>query len=158
MCRCQSLCLLAFFILLVFGSGCSKYYLTVKREIVNEKTLASAFVKSPDPRRWNPPTGEELTFEWRLPPEALNEPLELVVFVLYRNYEEQVLRYPVHDRRGIETFSLLNNEYKNSKGFLAYKAEIINGEKKIIKQWRHQLWTHLIKVEGESPFAAKKKR
>ena len=72
--------------------GCSKYYVTAKRERIDKDTLASTFVKSPDPRQYACFQGEEITFEWRLPRDALNEPLELLVEILYNSSADRDLR------------------------------------------------------------------
>lgn len=128
-------------------AGCEKYYLTVKREYVDRDQLASTYVGSPDPRQQNPPRGQELTMEWRLPVEAMEEPLTLVLSVLYRDYTQGTFCYPVDRRRGTVTYSLLGDEYTKTGGFLTYKAEIMTPNQWVVKQWKQVLWTELITLE-----------
>ena len=132
---------------LCFLCGCEKYYLSVKREAVTRERLASTYVGSPDPRQKNPPKGQELIMEWRLPEEALQEKLVLVLDILYKDYSKGIISHPIDRKRGIFTYSLLNNEFKEKEGLLTYKAEIRNQEGEIIQQWKQQLWTELIEIE-----------
>lgn len=138
----QSLC-----VLLLCLCGCEKYYLSVKREAVDRNSLASTFVKSPDPRQKNPPYGQELTMEWRLPKEALEQDPVLVLSILYKNHTEETLCYPVERRRGLVTYSVLNEKYQETQGLLTYKAEIIGKDKTVLKEWKQQLWTDLIVLD-----------
>ena len=132
---------------LVIFSGCEKYYVTVKREYVDRDQLASTFVGSPDPRQENPPRGQELTIEWRLPPEAMGQTLQLELSVLYRDYSHATFTYPIDRRRGVVIYSLLNEEYFEKEGLLTYKAEIVDVNRKILKEWKQILWTDLITLE-----------
>lgn len=133
--------------LLLLLTGCEKYYVTVKREYVDRDQLASTFVGSPDPRQKNPPTGQELTIEWRLPPEAMEEELQLELNILYRDYSSATFTYPVDRRRGVVTYALLNEEYFERDGLLTYKAEILDSNGKVLKEWKQILWTDLITLE-----------
>ena len=135
------------FILLFFLCSCEKYYLSVKHEHVNQTSLASTFVGSPDPRKEHPPNGEELILQWRLPPKSLDQELTLVLKIVYRDYTEEIHVYPVGRRRGVLTFSLLNEKFLEKKGFLTYKAEIKNSDGKVQKEWQQKLWFHLINIE-----------
>ncbi|NGX51674.1 MAG: hypothetical protein K1060chlam2_01547 [Chlamydiae bacterium] len=142
-------------LLLILLSGCEKYYLSVKRESVDRSKLASTFVGSPDPRQKNPPTGEELLLEWRLPRTALKQELTLVLKLIYKNYSEETIRYPVDRRRGVIIFALLDEKYRQTEGFLTYKADIITPDGTPLKEWKQQLWVDLITLEDidldESP-------
>ncbi|QVL55083.1 MAG: hypothetical protein KFB95_07125 [Simkaniaceae bacterium] len=133
--------------LFLFCFSCEKYYLSVKREAVDRMKLASTFVGSPDPLQKNPPKGQELILEWRLPEEALQEELVLVLSVIYKNHTEEKICYPIDRRRGVVTYSVLGSDYKETDGFLTYKAEILNKDDSVIKQWKQQLWTDLIVID-----------
>lgn len=135
------------FTLLIFLCGCEKYYLSVKNEHVDLSTLASTFVGSPDPRKENPPNGQELILQWRLPPKAIEQKLVLLLKIVYRDYTEEVHEYPVERRRGGLTFSLLNEKFLEKRGFLTYKAEIKRLDGEVLKQWQHKLWVDLITIE-----------
>lgn len=134
------------FLLLVLCS-CDKYYLTVKRQYIDVAKLASTFVGSPDPRQKNPPKGQELIMEWRLPEEAMEEEITLVLSIIYRNHTEKTICYPLKRRRGVVTYSLLGKQYKETEGLLTYKAEIVGKDQTVIKQWKQQLWTDLIVID-----------
>ena len=109
--------------------------------------LASTFVKSPDPLQENPPTGQELILEWRLPREALQEELVLVLNVIYKNHTTAKICYPIDRRRGVIFHSILGQEYKETKGLLTYKAEIMDTNDTVVKQWKQMLWTDLIIID-----------
>lgn len=145
MITCRQFCSL-FFLLFMF-CGCEKYYLTVKRKYIDRDQLASTFVGSPDPRQKNPPTGQELAIEWRLPPEAMKNRLQLTLSVLYKDYSQKTFVYPIDRKRGVVTYALLNQEYFEKKGLLTYKAEITSSEGETIKHWQQILWTNLIMLE-----------
>ena len=136
-----------FFLALLFLSGCEKYYLTVKREYVDRDRLASTYVGSPDPLQKDPPRGQELTLEWRLSSEMMETPLNLVLSILYRDYSQATFTYPIDRRRGVETYSLLGDDYTKTGGFMTYKAEIIDTKGQVMKEWKQLLWTDLIVIE-----------
>lgn len=136
------------FIFFLLFTSCEKYYLTLKKEYVNQSTLASTYVGSPDPMQKNPPLGEELVIEWWLPPGSLDEELTLMLKIIYRNYTEQTLIYPVLQRRGEITFPLLNDGFIETGGFLSYKVEIRTSHGEVMKEWEHRLWTNLITIES----------
>lgn len=128
-------------------ASCEKYYLSVKREAVDRTKLASTFVGSPDPRQKNPPRGQELILEWRLPESSLLEKPVLVLSVIYKNHTEEKVCYPITRRRGVVTYSVLNEEYKKTEGFLTYKAEVLTADDTILKEWKQHLWTDLIVID-----------
>ena len=134
-------------LLLLILCGCEKYSLSVKREYIDQSTLASTFVQSPDPRQNNPPKGELLLIKWRLPEEVLKEELHISLKIIYQNHTQECLSYPVFQRRGMLTYSLLNEKYQKTKGFLTYKAELVNGAGSVLKEWQQQLWTERIVLD-----------
>jgi len=134
-------------LLLLLLTGCEKYYLSVKREFVDRSKLASTFVGSPDPLQKDPPKGEELILEWRLPPHALDQELTLLLKVIYKNYSEETICFPVDRRRGVFTYPLLNEKYHETEGFLTYKADIKTQDGTLLKEWKQQLWVDLITID-----------
>lgn len=135
-------------IFLIFILGCIQYSLSVKKESVNRESLASTFVGSPDPRQANPPFGQQLIIGWRVPKNPRD--LKLVLHVLYKNYEQEVLEFPIVKRRGMEIYSLQGARYAETKGFLTYKAEIQNEEGEVLDLWKQQLWVELISLDQEN--------
>lgn len=134
-------------IFLFFSCSCEKYYLSVKRESVDRNKLASTYVKSPDPRQKNPPKGEALIMEWRLPRSSSEEKMTLVLDILYKNHSQDTFSYPIFRSRGVITYVLLDNDYKEKKGLLSYKAEMQNEQGETMKEWKQQLWTQLLVVD-----------
>ena len=102
---------------------------------------------SPDPRQKNPPRGQELIMEWRLPRDFSHEKMTLVLDILYKNYTQETLSYPISRRRGVITYSLLGNDYQEKEGLLTYKAEIRDKQGVVIQEWKQQLWTELIVID-----------
>ncbi len=128
-------------------TGCQKYYVNVIREGVSKKDLASVFVGSPDPRKKAADKGEKLLVEWNLPAKETKKPLTLKLDVLYGNYTSDIKEYPIDYKRGHILFKLLNEEYKEKKGMIAYRAEILTSKKKVLQKWQHVLFVDLIPLE-----------
>ncbi len=135
------------FFFLLFLPACQKYYVSVNRIGVGRSSLASTFVKSPDPRQEDPPKGEKLLISWNLPREYLDKPLRLSVDLIYRDYEEKHVNIQVEGRRGIEEISLLDEEFKKTRGFLTYRVMLYDEKDQLLKEWQHQLWVKLIKID-----------
>jgi len=135
--------------LFLIFAGCQKHYLTVFREKVDHTSLASTFARTPDPRQENPPIGQRLFVQWRLPRWTKKETLRVNLKLVFKDYTEKVLTYPLYHPRGVIIYSLLDEEYEQKRGLLTYMAEIVDEEGKVIKEWKHQLWVKLIIVEEE---------
>lgn len=150
--------LFAFYYVLVFLflSGCFSYGITTKREIIDRDTLASTFIESPDPRQLDPPHGEEITFFWNLPSFSKEDSPSLVLTFLYRNYQKHIYRHPITNRKGSFAFSLLDPMYRETKGILTYRAQVVTKQGKVLATWQHQLWFHPIEVNGKELFPQKK--
>jgi hypothetical protein len=130
-------------------AGCQKYYISISQDRVDRDFLASTQAKTPDPRQENPPLGERLIIEWQLPRSLLEQEPSLHLHVIYKNYTEKVFVYPVHHRLDYVVYSLLDQEYQESKGILTYKADVQTQEGKSFVDWKHQLWTNLIVLEED---------
>ncbi|MDN3508192.1 MAG: hypothetical protein P0S94_04655 [Simkaniaceae bacterium] len=128
-------------LLLLLFTACDKYYVDVKKEQISRATLASSYVGSPDPRQQNPPSGEKLMITWRLPKEALKDPLTLKIQIIYTDFEEETKLLPIDSRRGLHITPL------SKKPILSYKAEIVTLSGKEIESWTHQLFFKLIKED-----------
>ncbi len=53
-------------------------------------------------------------------------------------------------RFGVETYSVLNKDFKKTGGFLAYRAEILTEDGEVYADWKHQLWVKLIDIDDMS--------
>jgi hypothetical protein len=135
------------FITALFLSGCQKYYISIAQEKVDKSYLASVALKTPDPRKDNPPLGEKLIVEWTVPREYLAKKPSLHLHVIYKDYTEAFFSYPMPYKMDYVVYSLLGEEYKQKKGVLTYQAEVRVGEEKPFLDWKHQLWTKLIVIE-----------
>lgn len=128
-------------ILLLLFTGCQKYYVEVYKERVSRETLASTFAESPDPRQKNPPHGEKLLVTWRLPKEAVKNPLILVLQVVREDFSEVTEVYPVDKRRGLITYGL------EEKKILTYRASIQTLSGDVVEEWTQALWFSVIREE-----------
>jgi hypothetical protein len=130
-------------------TGCEKYYLSLRQVPVDSEYLASSHVGSPDPRQLSPPYGQKVVIQWSVPPELLEQKPEIVFHVIYRNHTQEEITYPIEERSGMEVFSLLNEEYRSKGGLLTYEALIRTKQGEIYREWKHQLWVHLITLDAE---------
>jgi len=128
--------------------GCQKYYLSICQEKVDETSLASTYVGTPDPQQKNPPEGERLILEWQVPQEILRQHPYIELQVVYRNHEEETVVFsPISYRTGYVVHSLTGKKYEEKRGFLCYQAEIKTEEGIAFRSWKHQLWVKPIRVE-----------
>lgn len=134
------------FLALFLLGGCQQKALLVYQQTITPAYLASTNVGSPDPRK--PPKGQMLIAEWWIPRSILQECPVLQLEILFCDYSQEVVCFPIESRVGYETYSLINQAYKDRGGFLSYKAEIVNQEGEVLADWKHQLFVQLIE-EGE---------
>lgn len=137
------------FFLLLICSSCQKYYLSIYQEKIDRDSLASTYVGTPDPRQKNPPEGQELIIEWQIPRALLKEKPSIHLQMIYKDYSESKRIYPIFYKAGYVTYSILGEEFKKTKGLLAYKAEIQTEDGKTFLLWQHQLWVNVIRLEDE---------
>ncbi len=130
--------------------GCSRYHVDVHQQKINASYLASSYVGSPDPRQEHPPLGEMLVIDWLLPQDLLEEHPSVMLHVIYWNNTEKSYNWPIKRRKGYLTLAVLDEEYEQTGGFLTYRAEIITQNGQVFRDWKHQLWVNLIKVEEDN--------
>src|SRR5579872_6567025 len=80
--------------------GCRKYEITVVQQRIDSNYLASTHVDTPDPRQACPPCGQMVTFGWRLPRCIVAQHPCLIVHLLFWDYTEKVLTFPIDRPRG----------------------------------------------------------
>ena len=114
---------------------------------VSPAILASTNVGSPDPR--TPPNGQMIVAEWWIPKRILEYDPMLKIHILFHDFSETCVEYPICRRFGYKTYSILNDDFKKTGGFLAYHAEILTCDGEVYADWKHQLWVKLIKVEED---------
>lgn len=135
----------------LFLWGCTRYGISISQQRVDVNYLASTHVKTPDPRQENPPCGQILSIGWCLPRPLMKQQPQLVLHLIFWDYTEEVIAYPLDKRRGYITYRLLNEEFEEKKGLLTYKAEIVTEDGDVYSEWKHQLWVNLIHVEEDAP-------
>ncbi len=138
-------------IALLLLSSCCDSLLFVHTDYVNEESLASFVIKTPDPLLDNPPIGQRVIIGWSLPHHFMQiQDLHLKITVHHRNREEIYLEYPVKQRKDYYIYSLLNEEYVAAKGILTYKVDLY-GDGIALEEWRHQMWSELIHIQNDCP-------
>lgn len=130
-------------------SGCQKYYLSLTDQKIDVNYLASTHVGTPDKRQHNPPIGEMIVMDWRIPKDILKQSPVIDLHVIYGNYTEKTLHYPLKKRMGYVTYKDLNEEFASTKGIITYSADIRLEDGTIFRSWKHQLWANLITVDEE---------
>lgn len=137
------------FILLLSLVSCQKYGLLVHQQRIDASYLASTHVGSPDPRQKCPPHGQFIIVEWWVPPPLLKYQPRVVVHLLFRNYTEKIVEFPITRRVSYEIYPVLGCEFDETGGLLTYKAEIVICEGEIYREWKHQMWVQLIDLSDE---------
>lgn len=125
-------------------ASCSSNYISVDKIKTDKLTFASRFAKTPDPRALNPPKGEKLYINWSLPIEFEPHMYRLKIDIVYRNLTKETLVYPVKRRAGAQIVELLGDEFKEKKGFLVYKMEIVHLDGEVVSDYTHRMWVDLI--------------
>ena len=129
--------------LLFVCTSCQKYYVNVQKQHVGRGSLASTFVQSPDPLQKDPPKGERLVINWRIPEPALGPDVHLELTMIMKDYTQLTKTYPLKNAFGYLTFDLLNDDYRKTGGLLTYKAEI-KDKGAVMEAYEQVLWTELI--------------
>lgn len=138
--------LIFLFLICVFCSGCQKNFVTVVQEKIHRNLLASSFVDSPDPMQHNPPHGKKLYISWNIQGAYNFEECRLRISMIFRNHETRTVELAIPRKRGTIVYSLLDQEYYETRGLLAYKVEILTKNEEILALWRHQMWVNIVQL------------
>lgn len=130
---------------LFFFISCSNY-LYVQQEIVDENTLASSYVKTPDPYKEKGIFGHKILVFWDFPLSQFRKKLHLELTVRFWNNKQRIIKYPMERKRSYASFFFENKKRERKKKILTYKIEVVSEEGEIIQTWKHQFWTKLIDV------------
>lgn len=136
-------------LMLLCLTGCQKYYVTIKKEPITKEYLASTFVGSPDPLQDHPPRGQILFVEWSIDSQDLLKKPFLVLEMVYGDWSEERLIFPIEKRRGLAEYTLEGKKYTKKEGFFSYRALIETKEGEVLAQWAEQMWTPVIKVDHD---------
>lgn len=126
--------------------SCSKYSLHITKLNVNEESLASVFVRTKDPRKKYPLLGEELVMYWSLKKAVFEKAEGLILDIIYKNFQTDSIYYPLEKALGMKGFFLLGEKFKNTQGFLTYRAKIVDQNKKTLASWSHKMWFNLLRL------------
>lgn len=135
-------------------SSCEKYYVAVNQQWVDVRYLASTHVRTPDPRQNHPPVGQMMIVDWRIPKSVIGKKPSIQLTMIFWDYTEKTVYFPIDDKMGWVTYKLLDEEYDKTGGILTYKAEIVTEEGTIFREWKHQLWVNLITLDQEPELPA----
>ncbi len=139
---------LLFLVPLIFTS-CADSYLSVYSDYLTEKSLASYYVDTPDPRMICPSIGQRLIVTWSLPKCYQKVPdLYLDVQIKFRNLTEIRDFVPITRLNDTYVYEILNEDYRDTQGFLTYQV-ILMQDQQMLQQWRHSMWTDLILLQAE---------
>lgn len=133
-----------------FLSSCQSQRLLVEMEYVSERSLASYWVRTPDPKLACPNIGQRLIVSWWVPPEALDD-LSMELTIRFGNHEEEHLSIPIKRFRDSYTYGIYNGDYWEKRGIQTYRAQIISSEG-IVDEWTHQLWAEFIRFDEEPSY------
>ena len=129
--------------------GCNYQTLSVRQIWIDRSTLASTHVGTPDPRQENPPEGQLLLIDWKIPNWILEHHPRISLQLIFWNYTTETVDFPLMSTFGSKRYYLLNDKYEETKGLLTYKADIITEDGQIYKEWKHQMWVNLIQIGNE---------
>lgn len=134
------------FVLSLCLVGCQRYYVSGMQQKIDPSYLASSQVGTPDPRQANPPFGEALIISWKLPQNIMKRKPFCSLQVIYKDYTEDTFYHSVDYKTGSWKYSLLNEKFRERKGILTYRIEIITEDGEVYREWKHQLWVNLIEL------------
>ena len=129
--------------------GCQKYGLLIRQQKVDAGYLASTHIGSPDPSQANPPSGELVIVEWWVPRELLEKQPKVILRLIYWNYTEEIIEFPITKRVGYDVFPIYQEKFNETGGILTYMAEIVDNCGEVFQEWKHQLWVNLIQVKDD---------
>ncbi|NGX55801.1 MAG: hypothetical protein K1060chlam5_00028 [Candidatus Anoxychlamydiales bacterium] len=133
--------IIAFFVL----SSCYKDHLYVQHEKMDIADLASYHVNTPDPNLLNPPSGQKLSVSWDFPLSMFRENLTMIVTVRFWDNKQNVFVKKIDRKRGYQIFKFNTIDGKETK-ILTYKVEVINEDKELVEEWKHQFYKPLIDI------------
>jgi hypothetical protein len=131
----------------VFGLSACKPFLYARVETVNQHSLVSYRVSTPDPRKVKPRHGAKLIVSWALP---LTYPLKgnekLSVSTLFGDSLQKQYEVDIKSRTGYWQLFMSDQELKAHQNLLSYSLLLKSGDE-VLKQWDHLLWAEMISLE-----------
>ena len=125
-------------------SGCATTEIGVRRLPLKSENYASAFARTPNPSPDANETGERLYVDWRIPFKMNPEDFEVVLSVVYKDLSTETVRKPLSGRMGGFNFALVGEKFKKTKGFLTYKAELVDKNGEVTDSWEQAMWVKVL--------------
>lgn len=133
-------------LLLLCSCGGSKLY--TRKEQVDRSQLASSVVDTPDILEGKPYLGQRLIIGWYLSQKDFQGGEVLKIYIRYGNRELEEKLLPVTKAEGHVELLLLNEKFKEKKGFSSYLIKL-EQEGKTLLSWQHQLWVDPVELKDE---------
>lgn len=130
-----------------FCGCCGTKHISVFSEPIDKNRLASVHVNTPDPRHEINPHGQRLYVSWCIPKSFRDTKLRGVLKVRFNVPEEATIPFEIDRPRGTMTYQILNEEYFEKEGILAYKVQIFSDGKEI-DSYQHSMWADLISFDN----------
>lgn len=127
-------------------ASCTRCHLFVRNEYIDHTYLASCRVDTPDPLKCHSFCGQQLTIWWHFPRSyRAYSDLHIILRLRLRNFTESRVEIPVTRLWNFYVYRLLNCDYAQTGGILAYQLEVWGGGQ-LLETWTHQVWAELIDV------------
>jgi hypothetical protein len=139
--------ILLFLSIFFLVTGCYKSHLYVQIENIGKDFLASSYVKTPDYRQQNPPTGQRIIVNWCFPKELYSKDLFIKLTVRFWSNTQVTKNHAILKLFGSKSFFFPSD--KKEDRILTYRIEVFSKEGNLIETWKHQFWTDLIDVDKE---------
>ncbi len=135
------------FILALLCSACSKYPIHAIRIPVNKSSLASEFTKTKDFREMDPIIGEQLLVLYSLHASQHKRARTLQIELIYKDLSYEKITYNVSEGRGTQSFFLLGEKFKETKGILTYKISFNTADDQELCSWSQKMWFERLKLK-----------
>lgn len=129
--------------------GCSgSKHISVFSLPIDNKTLASVHVNTPDHRHLLNHNGQKIYVSWKLPKEYLGQTLSGVLKIRFKIPKQIEIPFEITALAGRIAYEVLDEEYFNGEGVLAYQIQIFIGDQ-LVDSFQHKMWTELISFDSK---------
>lgn len=145
--------------LLFFISSCSQTslcfcgcngskHLSILSEVIDKDRLASVHVNAPDILQEKNSQGMRLYIHWKLPKKYLGENIQGLLKIRFKSPHQEEIPFRVDQLKGHFIYDVVDKEYFDHEGVLAYKIELFCDQIPI-DQYQHKMWCELIEFEDD---------
>lgn len=125
---------------------CGTKYISVLNEPIDQERRASVHVNAPDPLHEINPHGQRLYISWKLPAKYKETTISGLLKIRYHVAEQVTIPFEMKKLHGTMIYQLLNKEYFEKEGILAYKVQIFSDGHEI-DSYQNTMWTELISCD-----------